>query len=165
MHWRQSRDPDNQVPFLCEPYAPTDRNSNPSSFGPMPAVGNWYKMRKAPPRISPCRAPPRELRLGDPGNNQGRRAHPLHEIGQAIRLLAESPEINQNGRVGNQLHAGGSGLRVALTTSSNALKSSSESFGNDCEAFMAAWSVPLGGIIFSMTSEKVSPLFHDASLW
>ena len=103
------------------------------------------------------KSPARELRLGYPWNLQGRYPGILNKIRKPIRVLTKSPQINQDSRVGNQ-------FQVALTTSSNALKSSSESFGNVCAPFRAACKVPLGGIIFSMTSEKVSPLFQAKSL-
>lgn len=56
-------------------------------------------------------------------------------------------------------------MRVALTDCSSSSKPASDSFGRICEALSAAPRVPLGGINFSITSEKVAPSFQERSLW
>ena len=92
-----------------------------------------------------------------------RPAHFLRQIGDARGLVSEPPEINQDGCVGDELHEGGSVLRVAKIDCSSSPKSDSDKFGRTCEASSAAVSVLFGGIILSMTSEKVAPSFHARS--
>lgn len=109
--------------------------------------------------------PAREFGLDDPWDGEGVFTGFFDEVLDAGALFAESPYIDENGCVGNQLHAGGSGVRVASTDCWRASKSLSGRSGRNSAAARAEAIVPLAGTMRSTTSEKVQPSFQLLSRW
>lgn len=107
----------------------------------------------------------RELGLNNPWNDQRMLACFFNQILNALALVSETPHINQNGGISDQVHAVGSLARVAFKDFSRASNPLSLRLGIDSAAASADAIVPLAGTMRSTTSEKVQPCFQLLSLW
>jgi len=106
-----------------------------------------------------------ELGLNNPRNDQGILACFFDQILNALALVSETPHIDQNGGISDQVHAVGSLARVAFKDFSRASNPLSLRLGIDSAAASAEAMVPLAGTMRSTTSEKVQPSFQLLSLW
>jgi hypothetical protein len=89
----------------------------------------------------------------------------FNQILNALALVSETPHINQNGGICDQVHAAGSLARVAFKDFSRASNPLSLRLGIDSAAANADAIVPLAGTMRSTTSEKVQPCFQLLSRW
>jgi hypothetical protein len=107
----------------------------------------------------------RELGLNNPRNDQRMLACFFNQILNALALVSETPHIDQNSGIRDQVHAAGSLARVAFKDFSRASNPLSLRLGIDSAAASADAIVPLAGTMRSTTSEKVQPCFQLLSRW
>ena len=109
--------------------------------------------------------PASELSLNNPRDDQGILACFFDQILNALALVSETPHIDQNSGIRDQVHAAGSLARVAFKDFSRASNPLSLRLGIDSAAANAEAMVPFAGTMRSTTSEKVQPSFQLLSLW